>query len=269
MRVWTTAIITGGGSGIGRALAQRLLQDGVDVAIIDRTCAAETRQTLESVGPGRVHFFKGDVTDDKGVQEVVSMALETMGSIDLVVNCAGVQVAKPFRELSSEEFEWVVRVNLCGSRNVAAAVLPRMTRGSQLVLIASLAGLVSNHSYAAYNASKYGVVGLAGALRLECITDGIDVCVVCPPEVNTPMVVEEHKSLPPVAARLKSSAGTLELDTACDSIMRQLRKRHFLIIPGWRARGVALLERFFPGLMRSATKRIVLSMPVAKAPSSP
>lgn len=98
-----------------------------------------------------------------------------------------------------------VEVNLIGSRNFSAAVLPLMTPGAQLALIASLAGLVPNYGYAAYSASKFGVVGLAGCLRLEYRPKGIDVCVVCPPGVETPMVTEERRSGDAVGLELSSS----------------------------------------------------------------
>ena len=124
------------------------------------------------------------------------------------------------------------------------------------------------HSYTAYNSSKYAVVGLAGALRLECIERGIEVSVICPPEVNTPMIVEERKSLAPAAARLKDTAGTLEVGPCCDEILTRLRRGRFMIVPGWRARGVAAMGRWFPNLMRWVSERIVLATAAAKDRSS-
>ncbi len=154
----------------------------------------------------------------------------------------------------------MVTINLVGSRNFAAAVLPHMRAGSQLALIASLAGLVPGYYYAAYNASKFGVVGLAGALRLEYIAKGIEVSAVCPPEVVTPMVMEERKTMTAVGAKLKSTAGSLELQPACDAIMKQLKARRFLVIPGVRARLVALSARLFPGVLRWFSERMVVSL---------
>lgn len=259
MNTWKTAIITGGASGIGSELARRLLAGGCDVAVIDRNVGDESRQSLASAGPGRVVFHSADVTNLSQLKDAVAGSVADIGPPELVVNCAGVQNAKPFAELTGEEFETVVKVNLFGSRNLAEAVIPLMARGSQLGLVASLAGLVPSHSYAAYNASKYGVVGLAGALRLECIERGIEVSVICPPEVNTPMVETERETLPPVAARLKDTAGTLEVGPACAEILEQLRRGRHLIIPGWRARWVVRIARWFPGIMRRVSERIVLS----------
>jgi NAD(P)-dependent dehydrogenase (short-subunit alcohol dehydrogenase family)/catechol 2,3-dioxygenase-like lactoylglutathione lyase family enzyme len=265
MKVWDSALITGGGSGIGLQLATMLLGEGTSVGIIDRINSEQARETLEALAgqqaDTRVEFFQADVTDVEGLQRAVSAAVESLGAPDVAINCAGVQVAKPFEELTAEEFDRVVSINLGGSRNFAAAVLPSMQSGAQLALMASLAGLVPSHSYAAYNASKFGVIGLAGALRLEYIAKGIEVSVICPPEVDTPMVTEERKTLPPVAVKLKEAAGTMELLPACDEIMKQLRARRVTIIPSFRARAVVWVARVFPGLMRRLSERIVLSTP--------
>jgi short-subunit dehydrogenase len=163
-------------------------------------------------------------------------------------------------DLSAEDFTRVVNINLIGSRNFAAAVLPHMKSGSRLAFVASLAGLISNYSYAAYNASKFGVVGLAGAIRMDCVARGIEVSVICPPEVKTPMVEEELKTMDPITNELKQVAGTLELDTACDEILAGLQKGDFYIIPGFRARMVWRLNRWFPGLLRRKTEKIILGM---------
>jgi NAD(P)-dependent dehydrogenase (short-subunit alcohol dehydrogenase family)/catechol 2,3-dioxygenase-like lactoylglutathione lyase family enzyme len=265
MRKWDTALITGGGSGIGMEFARQLLLQGTSVAIVDRSEVPESRHSLEAVAQSvpatKVCFYQADVTDSAGLQQVVAAAAKELGKLDLAINSAGIQIAKPFNQITAQEFERVVITNLCGSRNLAAAALPHMQNGSQLALVASLAGLVPSHSYAAYNASKFGVVGLAGALRLECISQGIEVSVVCPPEIDTPMVVEERKTLPPVAMKLKDAAGSLELQPACTDMLRQLRKGRAMIIPSMRARMVARVARIFPGLMRWVSERIVLATP--------
>jgi 3-dehydrosphinganine reductase len=176
------------------------------------------------------------------------------------MNCAGIQIAKPFAELTGEEFERVVGVNLYGSRNFAAATLPQMSGGAQFCLVASLAGLVPSYSYSAYNASKHAVVGLAGALRLDYIESGIEVSVICPPEINTPMVVEERKTISKAGAKLKDAAGTLELGPACDYMMKQLKRRQYMIIPGFRARVVSRIARWLPNLMRRFSEHTVISV---------
>ncbi len=263
MAHWNIAFITGGGSGIGRRIAEVLLREGSSVAIFDRSNNPEVVAELEAIAaqlPGvSCRFYQADVTDAAGLSEAVLAAIQEVGTPDFALNCAGIQIAKTFEELTAAEFETVVGVNLFGSRNFAAAVLPHMTRGGQFSLIASLAGLVTSYSYSAYNASKHGVVGLAGALRLEYIEKGVEVSVICPPEINTPMVVEERKMLAPAGAKLKDAAGTLELEPACEYILAHIKRRQYMIIPGFRARCITVVARFFPGIMRKFSERTVIT----------
>jgi short-subunit dehydrogenase len=132
-----------------------------------------------------------------------------------------------------------------------------MAAGSNLVLLASLAGLVGNYGYAAYNASKFGVVGLASALRIESKPQGIDVTVVCPPEVVTPMVLEERKTASPVSMATKDFAGVVELDELCNDILLGASRGKWMIVTGSRARLTRFLARMFPGLMNRITDRMV------------
>jgi NAD(P)-dependent dehydrogenase (short-subunit alcohol dehydrogenase family) len=263
MSNWQTAFITGGASGIGRRIAGMLLARGCSVAVFDRSESDEARFELEQIAGRsagcRVLFLQADVCDAERLVEVADAAVTDLGAPDLALNCAGIQDAQPFGEQTGEEFARVVAVNLLGSRNFAASVLPHMARGSQLAFIASLAGLVPSYNYSAYNASKFGVVGLAGALRLDCISRGIEVSVVCPPEVETPMVVEERKTMSSTGARLKSAAGTLQLQPACEQILAGLGRRRYLVIPGRRARLLALLTRLAPGVLRVFSERIIIA----------
>jgi NAD(P)-dependent dehydrogenase (short-subunit alcohol dehydrogenase family) len=264
MNNWSVALISGGASGIGRCLVERLLAAGTSVAVLDRSGNPQVQAQLREVAAGhnaRCEFFRADVSDAQAVERAVQEAVDVLGPPDLAINSAGVQNAKSFTELTAEEFFQVVNINLVGSRNFAAAVLPHMSRGAQLALVASLAGLVPSYNYSAYNASKYGVVGLAGALRLECVARGIDVSVICPPEVNTPMVTEERRIMTATSAKLKATAGTLEVAPACDYMLKKLRQRRYMIIPGARARGVAAVARWLPNVMRRVSEHIVLSTP--------
>src|SRR5699024_4778290 len=158
--------------------------------------------------------------------------------------------ANPFAELAGEDFQRVVNINLVGSRNFAAALLPHLQPGSHIVLVASIAGLVPNFAYAAYCSSKFGTVGLAEVLRLELKLDNIDVSVCCPAEINTPLVEEERKTLHPVSAAMKDFVGTMEVEPACDSMLKAIARRRFMIIPGLMPRISAWLNQFMPWLAR-------------------
>ncbi len=118
--------------------------------------------------------------------------------------------------------------------------------GGRLALIASLAGIVGSYGYAAYAASKFGVVGLAQVIRMEWKQKNLSVSVICPPEVEMPMVVREREFRPKATSAPKAFAGTLSVEKAVDEILKGLRKEKLLIIPGFRAKLTNFLVRFVP-----------------------
>lgn len=223
-----STLITGGASGIGRKLAQLLTERGDEVTVLDRTLGT-------------------DVRDAAAVRAAVDAVRPR-----LVINSAGIQLAKRFSDLDAEEYRRVIEVNLLGSRNVAAAAWPHLRNGGHLVLVSSLAGLTPLYGYAAYSASKYGVVGLAEVLRLEGRPEGIRVSCVCPPEVETPMVEEERKTMLAATEALKAVAGTLDVDTAAREILAGIDRGTFLIVPGRRGRAARALTRFAPARIAHA-----------------
>jgi NAD(P)-dependent dehydrogenase (short-subunit alcohol dehydrogenase family) len=231
------------------------------VALFDLRIEQAVRDELVSLaGPAAISLCEVDVRDTAGLREAAGHAVKALGSPRLAINSAGVQAAGRFLDLTEEQFSRVIDINLTGSRNFAAAVLPHMEHGSKLALVASLAGLVANYAYSAYSASKFGVIGLAGALRLECLPRGIDVVAVCPPEVDTPMVEDELRTMDPITRELKQAAGTLSLERACREILSGLEGSEFLVIPGARARMIARLNRWFPGLIRHKADHTVMKM---------
>jgi len=254
---YKTAFVTGGGSGIGLALAETLARRGARVAVFDLRFSDAARTQLRQACPQAL-FFEVDIRDAARVKSVVGNAVEQLGAPDVAINSAGVQVARPFLDLSSEQYDFVIDVNLKGSRNFAAAVLPHMRRGAHLALVASLAGVVSNYGYAAYSSSKFGVVGLGSALRIECRTQGIVVSVICPPEVPTPLVDEERRTAPAVTMQTKLFAGTVTLPDLCTQVMHGLEQDRFMIVPGsWRARFTVFMAGTFPRLAARITDRLV------------
>ena len=253
---WHTAFITGGGSGIGLRLAEVLAGRGTRLALFDRRIEHAVRERLGALAPGSV-FHEVDVRDAPGLDAAVRSAVAALGEPRLAINCAGVQRARVFEDLTAEDFDFVVGINLLGSRNFAAAVLPHVSPGANLVFVASLAGLVGNYGYTAYSASKFGVVGLASALRLECKPRGVSVTVVCPPEVETPMVVEERRTAPAITMQSKQFAGVVALDDLCRDILRGAARGEWLVVTGFRAKLTRFIARLAPGLMNRLADRMV------------
>lgn len=251
-----TAWVTGGSSGIGLELTKLLLKDKYQVCIFAHAGIESAIADLQKISPA-VCGFEIDVQNESGMQEKFAEAAAAFSTPDLLINSAGVSIAKNFDDMTSEEFARQININLVGSRNVAHAALPHLKQAVQqgkrpkLVFIASAAGLVGCYGYTGYCASKFGVVGLAEVLRMELRSQKIDVAVVCPPEVDTPLVTEERKYGSPVTAALKQLGGSMPVDKACKEIYTGIFSSEFMIIPGTQARILAKISRVIPDVYRS------------------
>jgi len=248
---WKHALITGGGSGLGLGLAVRLLKRGSNVSVLDLSANDENRLTLDAaarVGNSRWALIETDITHEDRMRAAVAHAVEQFGPPDLAINSAGIALCKSFADMTSESFRRVIDINLIGSYNFAAAVMPHLKKGSRVALVASMAGITSNYGYSAYGASKFGVVGLAKTLRYEYEPKGIGVSCICPPEVKTPMVAQERASGDPVALDLKLFAGSMEADPACDQMLAGLDAGQWQIIPGFAGKATAFAAQRTPGI---------------------
>jgi NAD(P)-dependent dehydrogenase (short-subunit alcohol dehydrogenase family) len=183
------AVVTGGASGIGRACVLAFAQQGADVVVADRNedrMEAVVQQVTE-LGR-RALGLKTDVRDDGSVERMAEDAIGAMGAVDLVMNNAGVVVAGPPHEVSMDDWEWIVEINLLGPVRGVRAFLPHfLERGSgYFVNTASFAGLVAHNPLTIpYDMTKHGVVGLSAGLALYCRPRGIGVSVLCPGYVET------------------------------------------------------------------------------------
>jgi len=266
-----TFFVSGGMSGLGKALAAEYLKRGADVAIFDLQRDEDVLEALRlcTVNAGqKLVAYEASVTDFEQLSSAIEQAVDAIGVPRMAVNCAGIQRAQPFEELPREHFEEVVQVNLFGSRNFADAVLPKMLPGSRLALVASMAGFVANYSYAAYCSSKFAVIGLGKVLRLEYKPRAIGISLICPPEVDTPMVVDEMKSMHPVSRALKNIGGSLSVEEAMVGILAGLDAGRGVIIPGHKAKLTHFCNRYLPEwMMNGVVDRIVRSV-LAKMPSA-
>ena len=177
------AVITGGGSGLGRALALDIAGRGgrVVVADIDEVGATDTAQQIERAG-GEAHVVRCDVGDAAQVDRLAETACALLGEVDFLANNAGVAVTGPFEQLSLDDWDWIMRINVWGVINGCRAFLPRMrARGRGYVLnVASLSGLLSTPKMAPYNLTKSSVVALSETLYGEYRAHGVHVGALCP-----------------------------------------------------------------------------------------
>ena len=186
-------VITGGGRGIGKAIALALAGEGADVVVLSRT-APEIEDVAAKVrGLGRQGYaFKVDVTDEPQVREVIRNVIDQCGRIDILVNNAGVVYVQPSTEMATELWEKTLAVNVTGAFIVCKQVLPQMIRRKAgcIINIASEAGLKGFSNFAAYCAAKFGLVGLTKALAKEMEPYHINVNAICPALVGTKMARE-------------------------------------------------------------------------------
>lgn len=191
------AIITGAGLGIGRAVAHRFAQEGAMLVLNDII-----EERLEEVGKALpiARLVVGDVAYPATAERIVTAAMEKFGRIDILVNNAGISHAYPAEDLSSDEWERIVAVNLSGEFYMAQAVGKCMIkqRFGCIINVASMAGLHGIPENVAYVASKHGVVGLTKALTVEWARYGIRVNCVCPGLTATPMVEALEKEAPTI-----------------------------------------------------------------------
>jgi NAD(P)-dependent dehydrogenase (short-subunit alcohol dehydrogenase family) len=183
------AIVTGGLSGIGAAVAARLACDGMIVVAADISTPLMKFEPI----PG-IHPFHVDVTDQASVATLVQAVMAACGRVDCLVHCAGIGRVLPFLETSLEAFDLVLRTNLVGTFIVGQACARVMAAAGSgaIVNIGSVSGLRGNAGRAAYGASKGAIVTLAEVMAVELAEYGVRANVIAPGPIETPLTAEQH-----------------------------------------------------------------------------
>jgi NAD(P)-dependent dehydrogenase (short-subunit alcohol dehydrogenase family) len=183
------ALISGAGSGIGRAVALELARRGQRLALIGRT-GSKLEQTLEGSGAADAGLvFELDVRDAGAVTAAVARVERELGPVEVVVPAAGEAVVAPFDRLPAAEFDRIVAVNLLGAANLFRACLPAMLerRRGTLVAILSVASRQAFPGWSAYAASKWGLLGLVESLRADLAEAGLRVLALTPGATDSPL----------------------------------------------------------------------------------
>ena len=199
------AVVTGAGSGIGRAIACRLAREGCHIALVDMDANGleSTGKEIETYGV-KCSQHLVDVSDSQAVGELAQAVAQGHGEINILINNAGVNIHGPFSEHSIDDIDWILGVNLRGVLYGCHAFYPflKQAKEAHVVNIASLAGMVAFPMQSTYSASKFGVRGFSASLRMEWASQGIGVTTVLPGAVRTPLLNHGRTYNPSMSNRM-------------------------------------------------------------------
>lgn len=262
-----SALVTGAGSGIGAALAEALVAAGADVVVSDVDAAAAQRVASgalgnNSAGSGSARAVGLDVTDPVAVQSVVDEVVTRHGRLDLLFNNAGITFIGETQDVTLEQWNRIIDVNIRGVVHGVAAAYPQMIRqgAGHIVNTASMGGLMAAGLITSYVTTKHAVVGLSAALRSEAAAYGVGVTVVCPAAVDTPILDQGEIGrisgrdfyLKGQGVRHPVSPGALAA-----RVLAAVPADEPMVIEPFQARMAYRLQRLAPGFTRNASTRFV------------
>lgn len=242
-------LITGGSSGIGLAMAKRIVAVGGTVTLIARreSVLAEAKATLG----GKAHTLSVDIADADAVNSKVGAHIEAHPA-DMLINNAGWVMPGRFLELESKAIRDMMEINYFGTVHMCRAVLPQMVarKAGHVLNVSSMAGSIGIYGYSAYAASKFALVGFSQCIRAELWPHNVRVSVALPPDTDTPQLAFENQYKP---KETKAIAGTVKMMTAeavAEALLAGMAKGTFEIVPGFDAWSTHVAARMLPGVTR-------------------
>jgi NAD(P)-dependent dehydrogenase (short-subunit alcohol dehydrogenase family) len=258
-----TAVITGAGSGIGRALAQRLARAGASLALADIN-ESSLRETISSLGAAEVTAHAVDVSSEAAVRDFANAVKERHRAVTILVNNAGVALLGGFEQISLDDFRWLMDINFWGVVYGVHYFLPLLKTQprAHIVNISSVFGLVAPAGQSAYSASKFAIRGFSEVLGHEL--EGTNVFMTCvhPGGIATSVArsarLGKHapESLRTISARRFAELAKILPDTAAARILEGVEKRETRVLIGSDAKAMDVLQRLRPATYwKSLSKR--------------
>ncbi|MBN1615594.1 MAG: SDR family oxidoreductase [Deltaproteobacteria bacterium] len=251
-------IITGAASGIGRALSEELAHRGARLVMVDRNgkLLKEAAEAIAKAG-GKAWIRELDVRDYAAVHRLVAEVLSGHGRLDYLFNNAGIGVLGEARDVDYDDWRRVIDTDLYGVVNGVAAAYPAMVRQGfgHIVNTSSLAGLIPIPGEISYTASKYAVVGLSNALRIEGEDLGVKVSVVCPGLIDTPILRTSKMLKVDPERAAKELPKPISPERCARIILRGVEKNRAMILVTGLARFAWILQRISPAIAASLLKQ--------------
>jgi NAD(P)-dependent dehydrogenase (short-subunit alcohol dehydrogenase family) len=245
-------LITGGASGLGKALAQAYLKTGARVLITDINEQRGNEAEFELKALGDVRFVKANTTLDSDWQILLDWVQNTWNGLDVLVNNAGVAASGRIDKISMEDWDWIIDINLKGVIRGCRTFVPlfKQQKGGHIVNIASLAAVANAPTMSSYNVTKAGVVSLSETLRHELAPYGIHTTVVCPSffQTNLADTMRTPEQGMDQTVRKLLAGGKLSAEQVAEKIVRAQQKQRFLELPHTEGKALALIKRYTPVL---------------------
>jgi short-subunit dehydrogenase len=252
-----TAIVTGSGMGIGKAIALELCKQGAHVVLNGRNGERLENTYQDFLQKGySVLAVQADVTEPASCERLINKTLETFGNIDVLINNAGLSMSERFENLHPEVFDAVIKSNIQGSAYPTLKALPslKQTKGS-VIFISSAAGMIGLPTASAYSAGKMALTAIAQSLKVELAETGVHVGIVhvgfTQNDANK-RVLNAKGELIPVAERPAYLQQTQE--QVAKAVLRTVQKRKFKVVLSAIGQLNSFMARFFPGLVMSILK---------------
>ena len=254
-----TAYITGGSSGIGLACAEMLAARGANVLILARR-PGQLETAIKQIESKRVSekqrfsAVQVDVSDKDQIVNSLSRAVKEFGPPDILINSAGISFPQKFEDIPFEKYDEIMRVNLYGTWNTISNLLPYLKQSHGYIInVSSVAGYIGVFGMTAYSASKFAVIGFSEALRSELKRFDVTVSVLCPPDVDTPMLEKAGKIKPEETKAISAAAKVITAGEVAKVVLDAMGKGGFMILPGSGTRFTYNMKRLVPWLVEAIT----------------
>lgn len=255
-----TAIITGGASGLGLAMAHEFARHGYAICIADiqEKQGQEVARELQANGTA-AFFFKLNVTQESEWLALKDEVLKQWGKVDVVINNAGVAAAGLIEDQSVEDWKWLLDINVLGVALGCKTFTPLMKArdSGYLINVASMAGLLHAPSMSSYNVSKAGVVALSETLKVELSSWNIGVSVVCPAFFQTNLTNTMRTSIPGVAKTVNRwmESSSISAEDVAKAVYQGMTSNRFYVLTHTKEKLLWWLKRVSPELLHSLISR--------------